>query len=68
MALVDSGNSAQNAISASLADELGLTSRIEKYQGPELNTAKKGSSLKVKGLIRKLSFRLFDWLGRKYLF
>ena len=66
-ALVDSGNSANNAIALAVVETAGLVSRIG-YTGPKIDTAKKGSTLKIIGVIKRLRFRLFDSLSRKYLF
>ena len=68
MALVDSGNTAANAISHSLVSRIGITGRMEPYTGPRIKTAKKDASLKVLGIIRRLDFRIMDDKGRAHRF
>ena len=68
MALVDSGNTAANAMSYSLASTIGVSGRIEPYSGPKINTAKKDASLRVIGVIRRLEFRIKDDKGRAHRF
>ena len=49
LALVDSGNGIQNAISCDLAEKLKL-GKPSKYQGPVVGTAKKGQPLRIAGV------------------
>ena len=67
-AVVDSGSSANNAIALAVVETAGLVSCIEEYTEPKINTAKKGSTLKIIGVIKRLRFGLFNSLSRKYLF
>ena len=67
MALIDSGNGIQNAISDDLARFLKLR-RAARYTGPVIGTAKKGSPLNIVGVVKPTTIVLFDRKGIKHRF
>ena len=67
LALVDSGNGIQNAISCDLAEKLKL-GKLSKYQGPIVGTAKKGQPLRIAGVLNNVKLQIMDSLGTTHNF